>query len=167
MPGEGQVFYQTPEDQEEFKDQALLQAEAVCQRRGARLTRLRRRVLEILWNENRPVGAYYILDILRDERKGAAPPTVYRVLDFLVEQGLAHRIERLNAFLGCRTPDQPHTAQFMICKVCGLVAELHNEEIDHAVHVAASEVDFTADISTIEIEGVCPKCREAGKGLAE
>ena len=84
--------------------QALARAEALCQQRGARLTDLRRRVLEIIWSSATPLGAYTILDVLRDDGRQGAPPTVYRALDFLLAQGLIHRLASLNVFTGCRRP---------------------------------------------------------------
>ena len=75
--------------------------EAVCEQRGAKLTELRRHVLGLILDAASPTGAYDLLDQLRQTRRGAAPPTVYRTLDFLLEQGLIHRVERLSAFVGC------------------------------------------------------------------
>jgi len=99
--------------------QALEQAALLCQQRGARLTELRRRVLEIIWNSPAPLGAYAILDILRDEGRPGAPPTVYRALDFLLEQGLIHRLASLNVFTGCRQPGSHHGGQFLIVRSAG------------------------------------------------
>lgn len=72
---------------------AVAKAEALCRDRGVRLTELRRRVLELVWRAHEPIGAYGVLELLRTENDSAAPPTVYRALDFLVEQGLVHRVE--------------------------------------------------------------------------
>ncbi len=156
---QGRMFLHEAQDHIEFRERALRQAEVICERRGVRLTKLRKRILEILWDKNCPVGAYEVLDILKKERQGAAPPTVYRVLDFLVEQGLVHRIERLNAFLGCRRPDEPHTAQFLICKSCGAVAEMHDSAVDSAVRSGAEAAGFEIGAATVELEGLCPRCR--------
>ena len=79
----------------------LRRAEAVCEHRGAKLTELRRQVLGMILDAASPTGAYDLLDKLRPKRRGAAPPTVYRALDFLLDQGLIHRVERLSAFVGC------------------------------------------------------------------
>ena len=84
---------------------ALDKAEALCSDRGARLTKLRCRVLELVWNSHAPIGAYDVLRRLSQEHQSAAPPTVYRALDFLLEQGLIHRIESLNAYIGCPVPE--------------------------------------------------------------
>ena len=98
----------------------LEQASALCARRGARLTDLRRQVLGLVLEAGRPVGAYDLLDRLRGTRRGAAPPTVYRALEFLMEHGLIHRVERLSAFVGCPVHDHAgHAAQFLICVGCG------------------------------------------------
>src|SRR5215475_6608479 len=105
------------------RTEALLnRAEAICEHRGANLTELRRHVLGLILDAASPTGAYELLDRLRQNRKGAAPPTVYRALDFLLEQGLIHRIERLSAFVGCvagctaagKDHAHTHAAQFLI-----------------------------------------------------
>ena len=140
---------------------ALEAAVAHCERHGSRLTSLRRRVLELVWNSHEPVGAYALLDTLRSEGHGAAPPTVYRALDFLIGQGLVHRLERLNAFVGCSRPDAPHSAQFLICAGCGRFAELNDPAIGAAVAKGAAVLGFTVSRQTIEVEGLCPECRDS------
>lgn len=142
---------------------ALDAAEAECRRRGARLTDIRRRVLELVWRSHQPVGAYAVLEALGHEGFCAAPPTVYRALDFLLAHGLVHRIERLNAFVGCSHPGQPHAGQFLLCQHCGAAAELDDPAIDAAVAAAAARLGFTAARQTVEIEGLCPACRSRGE----
>ncbi len=143
---------------------ALAAAEDCCARQGARLTPLRRRVLELVWEGHGPVGAYALLDILKAEGLATAAPTVYRALDFLLDQGLVHRIERLNAFVGCPHPDGGHGGQFLICTQCGLVAEINAAAISQAIADQASRLGFSVTGQTIEVEGLCPSC--AGKGKA-
>jgi len=137
---------------------ALGMAEAVCAKSGARLTPLRRRVLELVWNSHRPVGAYAILDELREGDRGAAPPTVYRALDFLIEQGLIHRIESLNAFVGCDHPEDRHISQFMICTNCNAAIEIEDRGIANAVKKSAAEAGFSVSRFTVELQGTCPAC---------
>ena len=113
---------------------ALLErVEAACDRRGVRLTELRRQVLGLVLDSAKPAGAYDLLEKLRPHHHGAAPPTVYRALDFLLEQGLIHKVERLSAFVGClhgveEHDDEVHhhAAQFLICRRCGQVTELND-----------------------------------------
>ncbi len=137
---------------------AIGAAEQVCARRGARLTKLRRRVFELVWSSHAPVGAYDILRRLGQERGGAAPPTVYRALDFLREQGLIHRIESLNAFVGCRTPDHVHAGQFLICSDCGAAAEIDDSRVSAAIERQAGEMGFAVRRKTVEVVGLCPPC---------
>ncbi|MEW5726723.1 MAG: Fur family transcriptional regulator [Pseudomonadota bacterium] len=138
---------------------AVAAAEAECRRRGARLTDVRRRVLELVWSGHQPVGAYAVLEALAREGFCAAPPTVYRALDFLLAHGLVHRIERLNAFVGCSHPGIPHAGQFLLCTGCGAAAELDDPAIDAALSAAAARMGFSAARQTVEIEGLCPACR--------
>ncbi|MGQ0678019.1 MAG: Fur family transcriptional regulator [Rhodospirillales bacterium] len=143
-------------------ERALSVAADLCQRRGARLTSLRRRVLELVWRSHGPVGAYEILDWLRvEDGRSAAPPTVYRALDFLIEQKLIHRIESMNAFVGCVDPATPHSGQYLICRDCGSIIELDDDGIKDAVDRQAQLRGFGVDRQTIEVHGTCRAC--AGK----
>lgn len=142
---------------------ALEAAEEICHDRGLRLTALRRRVLEMIWSGHEPVRAYDLLDKLREERAGAAPPTVYRALDFLCDCGLAHRIKSLNAYVGCGDPRFDHAGQFLICRQCRAVAELDAPEITDAIADRARKAGFEVAGQTIEIAGLCPDCQGGGK----
>ncbi|MBF0561812.1 MAG: transcriptional repressor [Alphaproteobacteria bacterium] len=147
---------------------ALDAADGLCARRGVRLTTLRRRVLELVWGQHEPVGAYLLLEGLKAEGRQAAPPTVYRALDFLLEQGLIHRIAHLNAFVGCRQPELPHTGQFLVCRRCGIAAEMDDSKVRAAIEHGARAAGFTVHNSVVEIEGVCARCQEsAGSGEKE
>ncbi|MFM2043389.1 MAG: hypothetical protein RLY86_1965 [Pseudomonadota bacterium] len=141
---------------------ALARARALCESRGARLTPLRERVLELVWSGHRPRGAYAILDDLAgDDGKRPAPLTVYRALDFLVEQGLVHRIESLNAYVGCPDPGSAHSGQFLVCSRCGNAAELDDPAIATAIAQAAATRGFQAQRQTVEVAGLCPACSAA------
>lgn len=139
---------------------ALRTAEQLCARRGARLTKLRRRVLELVWTSHAPVGAYELLGRLGRERERAAPPTVYRALEFLLAHGLVHRIESLNAFVGCPHPGKSHSGQFLICRDCGAAAEMHDASINEAIAERAAACGFAVERKTVEVRGLCPACRE-------
>jgi Fur family zinc uptake transcriptional regulator len=139
----------------------LTRATAICTGRGARLTDLRRQVLGLILDRDAPTGAYDLLDQLRSTRHGAAPPTVYRALEFLLEQKLIHKLERLSAFVGCvAEEDHDHAAQFLICRSCGRVAEIEDHELSHALEDAAKRLGFTVGKATIEAEGQCAACTQ-------
>lgn len=142
--------------------QALAAAEAECRRRGARLTEARRRVLELVWASHAPIGAYAILEILGREGRSAGPPTVYRALDFLMAHGLIHRIERLNAFVGCSHLGAPHAGQFLLCTRCGAAAELDDGAVAAALAEAAARLGFSVTGQTVEAAGLCPACQRSG-----
>ena len=137
---------------------AIATAERLCRDRGLRFTALRRRVLMLVWDSHKPVGAYDILDGLRDEGRAAAPPTVYRALDFLIEAGLVHRLDSLNAFIGCPDPSRPHAGQFLICRQCRTVLELDDPEIDSVVANKAEQLGFTSVDQMLEVQGLCSNC---------
>ncbi len=139
---------------------AIADAQAICGARGARLTPLRRRVLELVWASHRPVGAYAVLDALGRRGGAGAPPTVYRALEFLLAHGLIHRIESQNAYVGCCQPGERHAGQFLICSSCGNAAELDGDAIAAAVSAEARRHGFAIARQTVEVSGVCAGCAE-------
>jgi Fur family zinc uptake transcriptional regulator len=142
-------------------DAALDRAGALCARRGARLTRLRRRVLELVWQGHAAVKAYDLLAAL-DRKGGAAkPPTIYRALDFLMAQGLVHRLESLNAYVGCAQPEAPHDGKFLICEACGQVSEFEAPAIRSAIATQAADLGFAVGQQMVEVHGVCRGCQPA------
>lgn len=139
-------------------DQALRNASEVCARRGLKLTPVRQRVLEIVWRAHDPIGAYEILAELAKERDKAAPPTVYRALEFLITAGLVHRIDSLNAFIGCEAPQSPHVAQFLVCKQCQRVLQIDEPSLSRSLADQARQRGFVIDPTTLEIKGLCGDC---------
>jgi Fur family zinc uptake transcriptional regulator len=140
---------------------ALAEAEELCTQRGARLTDLRRRVLERVWASHVPVGAYDILAQLNADGGRIAPMAVYRALEFLMDNGLVHRLDSRNAYIGCVHPGETHRAQFLICETCGAVAELASRALADGVRRAALAKGFRVDSVMIEASGRCPNCSSA------
>lgn len=140
---------------------ALARADVLMAQKGVRLTPVRRRVLEILLEAHRALGAYDVLARLATEGFGNQPPVAYRALDFLEEHGLAHRIRRLNAFTACMHPGEAHAPAFLICKTCDLVSEAPVAAVVVALEHAASSRGFRIERSTIEAIGLCPACQRA------
>ncbi len=138
---------------------AIETAENLCRERGLRFTALRQRVLALVWDSHKPIGAYDILEKLSAEGKRAAPPTVYRALDFLIDAGLVHRLASLNAFIGCPDPERSHAGQFLICRDCRSVTELDDAEIEAMVGGKAAELGFRAEHQVLEIDGICRRCQ--------
>lgn len=139
---------------------ALKAAARLCERRGARLTPLRRKVLQLVWLSHAPTSAYELLRALAaGSDTPTAPPTVYRALDFLLSHGLIHRIESRNAFVGCAHPEAVHGGQFLLCSDCGVVAEIHNPVIEQALDGRAAALGFVVTARTVELTGLCPRCR--------
>lgn len=136
----------------------VMAAEELCAARSVRLTTARRRVLEILLAEHKALGAYEVLAKLSERGEPAHPPAAYRALDFLVEHGLAHRVERLNAFIACSEPGNGHRPVFLICRDCRSVAEAMDARDDSALQGTAERVGFRIEQSSVELEGLCPSC---------
>jgi len=148
-----------PHNHEACVSQALADARAICRQQNARFTPIRERVLELIWQSHKPLGAYDILAMLGTEGHNAAPPTVYRALDFLLQYGLVHRIASLNAFTGCTHAGEHHRGTFLICRQCSNVLELDVPEVMGAVEAAAAAVAFRPEEVTLEIAGLCPRCQ--------
>ncbi len=140
-------------------DRRLAQAAELCRARGQSLTPLRRRVLEIVLAADRPLGAYDVLDILAEERGRVAPPTVYRSLDFLLEQGLVHKVLSVNGFVACSEAARPHAAELFICRLCGTAVEVARKVTDRRLEEAAAGLDFAIDSVVLEVRGRCADCR--------
>lgn len=140
---------------------ALAAARELCAKRGERFTELRGRVLELVWDSHRPIGAYAILEKLKSDGRSAAPPTVYRALDFLMAAGLVHRIESLNAYVGCAHPGERHASQFLLCKTCGVSVELDEPALGTALAQAADKRGFKVDARVVELSGLCANCARA------
>lgn len=151
-------------DHERCVSSALAQAEQLCAAVGARLTGLRRQVLALVWEAHRPVGAYDLIERMSTDGRRVAPATVYRALDFLREQGLVHRIDSLNAFIGCASPGLGHEAQFLICRACRNVAEISDPQLAQVLDHAARAAGFRLEHRTIELSGLCRACAGAASG---
>ncbi len=142
-------------------EQGVASVADFCAREGLQFTPVRRRVLEILLAEHRALGAYDILDILRKEGMGSQPPVAYRALDFLVKNGFAHKIERLNAFIACAHPGENHSPAFLICRKCDTVAEAEADPATNMLGRSAEKLGFHIERAVVEAEGLCPNCRDA------
>jgi len=124
---------------------------AVCEKRGLRLTEIRLQVLELIAAADKPVKAYDLLDRLKDDRGNAAPPTVYRALDFLLENGFIHKLESINAYASCHHPSVAHHVPFLIC----------DERVARLLSEQAKSLGFRARAQTLEVHGKCKRCSTA------
>lgn len=141
---------------------AVARAQTLCAEQGARLTPVRQRVLELVWANHKPVGAYDLLPTLAAEGFNSAPPTVYRALDFLLELGLVHRISSLNAFVGCDHPGHAHPSCFFVCRSCGKAQELDPKQVEQISRQAEATLGVKVEQQITELTGLCPQCQAAG-----
>lgn len=137
---------------------AIASAEHLCQSRGVQLTPIRKRTLELIWSNHKASKAYDLLDQLKPELDSAKPTTVYRALDFLLEQGLIHRVESLNAFVGCHCSDKHHEQILLICSKCHDVEELPVDQTLEGLDIRLKEIGFLPQRKTLEIHGLCRDC---------
>jgi len=161
MPSD--AFHQ--HDHQHCVHDALAQAASLCEQRGARLTPLRERVLELVWASHQPLGAYEVLDRLAGDGRKPAPPTVYRALEFLLEQGLVHRIASRNAFVGCSGPAAPHVGYFLICRGCGNAEEVASPLLGSGLQAMAAAHGFAVEEQTVELSGLCQECQALAAAL--
>ena len=141
-------------------ENAIELAESICAQNDLRFTKIRRRVLELVWNSHEAIKAYDIREMLQKDDISAKPPTAYRALDFLLEHGFIHRIESLNAYIGCPHPEHVHNCQLLICKQCGLVKEMDKADLSASLQKYAKEFEFTLVSQVIEVHGLCKKCSQ-------
>ncbi|WOE30728.1 MULTISPECIES: transcriptional repressor [unclassified Acinetobacter] len=140
--------------------QRLAEAETICATMGARLTPLRKEVLALILKASGPMGAYDLLaKIKSNDDRPAAPPTVYRTLDFLLEKGLIHRLTSINAYIPCCHPREGHQAAFLICMQCKAVKEASAQGLMQQLNTLSASDHFTVHHSIIEISGICQQCR--------
>ncbi|QDY69699.1 transcriptional repressor [Qingshengfaniella alkalisoli] len=137
---------------------SLETARSICSDEGLQFTPVRQRVYRLLLEGHRAMGAYEILDVLKEEGLGSQPPVAYRALDFLMKHRFVHKIERLNAFVACTHPGEHHAPVFLICRLCSGVAEACRPD---ALSILGAEVEttgFSVERAVIEVEGLCPAC---------
>ncbi len=155
-----------PHNHASCREAVLAEAKRICREKGARLTPQRERVLSILLETHKPMGAYSLLERLAAEGQKSQPPMVYRALDFLTELNLVHKIQSLNAFIACARPNAVHPPQFLICQNCAKVAELVDTAITSAIEKAASAQGFAVSRTMLEAVGLCPQCQSSSASAA-
>lgn len=138
----------------------LEHAQAICIERGARFTNTRKKVLELMLIHGGAISAYDLLDNLKETDGAAKPPTIYRALDFLLEQHFIHRVESQNAFIACNHFSDDHQLQLFICETCKEVQEVHSPQIQHSLNEQARLNDFQIHSQTVEARGLCHNCRQ-------
>ncbi len=137
---------------------ALDRAERICRDNAQRLTPIRRKVLELIWQSHKPIKAYDLLSQLSTGDHIEKPPTVYRALDFLLDNHLIHKIESSNAYIGCELDHNEVDSKFFVCNKCEQVKEVHEPKLDKSLLEASKKQGFTPNQMTLEIHGTCARC---------
>ncbi|MCL2020869.1 MAG: transcriptional repressor [Betaproteobacteria bacterium] len=133
------------------------------QEEGARLTRLRRDILDVICAENAPVKAYDLIERMRGKGRRVTPTTMYRTLEFLLQNGFIHRVNFLNAYLPCTGKHKNHTALLLfVCSECGQTREIDDAQLYNAMHRRLNELGIYLKDSRIEIQAACQSCRASG-----
>lgn len=156
---------------DESIDRRIREAKELCQALGGRFTALREDIYRLILSADRPLGAYDLINLLQQERlhtnqpntskksTNVAPPTVYRSLDFLLEFGLVHQLNSINAYIPCCHPRAQHAAAFLICQKCNQVQELSNPPVSQMIEFSQSQLNFAVKKSMIELSGLCDDCQ--------
>jgi len=139
-------------------DAFVREVTAACELRGLRLTEIRQQVLDLIASSEKPVKAYDLLDRLKDDRSNAAPPTVYRALDFLIDNGFIHKLQSINAYVSCHHPSVVHHVPFLICDVCESATEICDEKVAKLLGEQAKALGFRTRAQTLEVHGTCKRC---------
>ncbi|RDZ27723.1 transcriptional repressor [Lysobacter silvisoli] len=143
-------------------DAFVHEVERACEQRGLRLTPIRAHALRLIADAGRPIKAYDLLDQMKATHDAAAPPTVYRALDFLLEHGFIHKLASINAYVGCHHPGAAqHAVPFLICDNCQSATELEDERIVDLLDARARALGFVPQAQTLEVHGLCADCVEA------
>ena len=156
---DGPAEWQKEHDHLACIEDAVSRARQVCLDKGVRLTPMRQRILELVWQSHKPVGAYALLDEIKPAHKSAAPPTIYRALDFLMAHGLVYRIQSLNAYVGCNDPGHIRSGIILICNGCGEALEVDEASISDSIAAFTKKLGFEVSSQAIEAKGVCPNCQ--------
>lgn len=159
--------FESSHDHQHCIDHALKTARALCRQRQQRLTPIRELVLKLVWQNHQPMGAYDLLPALSDAGFNSAPPTVYRALEFLQQQGFVHRIASLNAYVGCPHPEHPHRSGFLICRLCHRAVELETDQVHRALRNSVQAVGFQIEQEMVEVVGLCPDCQKENSAHAQ
>jgi len=140
-------------------DAFVREVERACEQRGLRLTPLRANALRLIAAAGRPIKAYDLLDQMKATHDAAAPPTVYRALDFLLEHGFIHKLASINAYVGCHHPGSAqHAVPFLICDRCQSATELEDAQIVDSLDASARALGFVPQAQTLEVHGLCADC---------
>ncbi len=141
-------------------DHALQTAEQICLKKGVRLTAIRRSILELICANHKAIGAYELLDLFRERDPKAKPVTIYRALDFLIEEGLVHKIESLNAFIACLQAETQHKSAILICDRCKNAYEINATSVYDSLYSLSEAVEFKPLYLTLELHGLCASCQK-------
>lgn len=155
------VITKPPSGKQASLEAALRHAKSCCEKKGARLTPLRKQVLSIILAAERPIGAYEIMSELQEQssRDRVAPPTVYRSLEFLLSVNCINRVHTLNAYIPRRSGNSNELAAIFICRHCGFHAEAANRTVQQSLNLSANELKFEVENQALEIVGCCANCR--------
>ena len=140
----------------------ISQVETACLGRGLQMTALRREIVGIFADADQPLGAYAIIQKLSEaQNRIVAPPTVYRTLDFLVDNGFVVKIESRQAYVACDHlgHDHDHHGIVFSCTKCGRTVEVDSASVDREIAALAGHLGFVIERKVFEVDGLCAECR--------
>lgn len=141
-------------------------ARAHCSHHGAQLTEQRREVLELLLHRRGSAKAYDLQEDMQTRHGRVAPTTVYRALDFLMEQRLVHKVDATNTYVVCTDADHDHPSMMLVCTRCGDVTEWHDDRQFNALSAQVAAFLPSFEPQSLEIKGLCQRCRDSTRTAA-
>ena len=147
------------EDHNHCIENAITSAKCYCNSNKIQFTPLRERVLRKVWESHKSVKAYDLINNMGSKNEPVKPPIVYRVLDFLLNIGLIHRIDSLNAFVGCQHPFEHENCYLLICENCAVVEESCSDKFTSEINKISQHRRFSPTHTVLEIHGYCAACR--------
>ena len=145
-------------DKKAIKD-SITQVFEICKENNIAFTEIRKNIYEIIIKHKKPIKAYEILDQFRNiSGKTSHPPTVYRAIEFLIDNGFVHKLSSINSLVGCFHPKIHKECYFLICKKCNIYQECCDNDLAKNIFKTAKKNDFIVSNTTLEIEGHCQDC---------
>jgi len=133
-------------------------AEAALRRRGGRMTRSRRALLDLIESHPRPLGPRELHSELRRRGTPMDRVSVYRNVAALLELGLLHRVLGSTAVRPC-PGREPRCHHAVVCTGCGSAREFHSRSLERALSGVRRATGFSIQEHLLELRGLCASCR--------
>ena len=146
-------------DHRKCSKKVIQNAEETCLKFSLNFTPIRKKVLEIISSNHKPSRAYDLLEKLRDDGFCDKPPTIYRALDFLIENKIVHKLNTINAYVACFDEESEEISCFLICEMCQEIEEFHNKNLNKVLTNIGKKRGIEIKNLNLEIGFKCQECK--------